>query len=475
VMFGFKTSAGTQALHTAIPVSSQQQADTLFGPGSQLREMYRAASRNAPALPIWLMALDDSALTAAVWTTTVVLPTGTGVGTFKIAGEIFQIPVGATDTATTLAAAAVAAVNGYYNNLTGAMVPITGANTAGAITWTARNKGAFMNELDFHVPGSVGNLFAQTSVFTTAVATAGTGTPTDIATSLSALGDDPADYVVSPFSDSTSLSAYTAWASDVSGRWAWSRQSYGHVWSASVGTLSALTTLGLAQNDRHTTILGCAAAGAHGTPHGSWLWISAVAARLQPWLSDAVTGNVSRNQTGLQLVDILPPRDAASVPNYNARNTLLSSGISTFGTAAGGIATIDKIITTYRVGASGQPDTVFRDIQAMYQVSGGLKFLRAGCAQMFGQKALANLNPGNLGAIATPSDIKAGFIQLYTQLSKQGVFSDPATFANLINVQINAGNPDRVDVFLPLERVAPLDILAANATVYQVFPQALAA
>lgn len=475
IMFGFKTSAGTQALHTAVSISSQQQADTFFGPGSQLREMYRVASANAPALPVWLMALDDSALTAAVWTVTAVAPTGTGVGTLKIAGETIQIPVGATDTATTIAAAIVAAINGYYNPLTGAMIPITAANTAGVMTWTARNKGAFMNELDIHVPNIVGNLFIQTSVITVAVATAGTGTPTDIATSLAALGDDQADYVVSPFVDSTSLAAYTAWSNDVSGRWAWSRQSYGHVWAASVGSTSALTTLGLAQNDRHLTIFGCAAAGSRGTPHGTWLWISAVAARASVWLSDCVTGNVSRNQTGLVLQGILPPRDAGSVPNYSARNTLVTSGISTFETGAGGVATISKIVTTYRTGSSGQPDTVFRDIQAMYQVAGGLKFLRAGCAQMFGMKALANLNPGNLGSIATPSDIKAGFIQLYTQLAKQGVFADPATFASLLNVQIDAGNPDRVDVFLPLERVAPLDILAVNATIYQVFPQALAA
>jgi hypothetical protein len=40
-------------------------------------------------------------------------------------------------------------------------------------------------------------------------------------------------------------------------------------------------------------------------------------------------------------------------------------------------------------------------------------------------------------------------------------------------VQINAGNPNRVDAFVPLDRVNPLDIIAANATVYQQFPTSL--
>jgi phage tail sheath gpL-like len=472
ILVGFPTSAGTIVLNKPTVVGSQQQADTLAGPGSQLREMYRVASRNAPAAPIWLLAISDSALTGAVWTITVGSFTGlTGVGTIIIAGETIQVPIGAADTPTTIAAALSNMINSYYNNLTGAMLPITTTTAAGVITATARNKGAFMNELDYYVPPNlVGNIFASTGVITIVATTPGAGTPTTVSTALGDLGDSPADYVVCPFADTTNLGVYQAFDSDVSGRWAWDQQAYGHVWTATVGTLSSLTTLGLTLNDRHTSIIGCMAPGPNGTPHGSWLWVSAIAAMLQPWLSDTVTGNVSRNQTGLELVDILPPRDSSIVPTYTARNTLLSSGISTWNVAADGGVTIDKIISTYRVGTSGQPDTVFRDIQALYQVAGGLKFLRAFCATAFGQKALANTNPGLLGAIATPADIKAGFIQAYTQLAAQGVFQDPATFANLLNVQINAGNPDRVDVFLPLERVAPLDILAANATIYQVFP-----
>jgi phage tail sheath gpL-like len=476
ILIGHKTAAGSMALDQPISVASQDQVDAYAGPGSQLREMYRIAAQNAPATPFWIMAIDDSALTAATWTLTIGSFSGVGVGTFKVCGEKIQISVGAADTPTTIAAAVAAAINAYYNPLTRAMLPITASAAAAVITITARNKGAIFNETDFYVDALIqGNVFAQAGVWTLAVATAGVGTPTGVAAALAALGDDPADFVVCPWSDSTSLGSYTAWGSDVSGRWAWSRQSYGHCWCANLGAFSALTTLGLTMNDRHTTILGCIAPGARGTAHSSYLWIAGFAARVSTWLMDCVTGNVSRNQTGLVVQGLEPPRDRSVWPNYSGRNTLLSSGVSTWSVGADGSVRVDKLITTYRTGSSGQPDTVFRDIQAMYQCSGGLSFLRAGLATLFGQKALANSNPGNLGAIATPADIKAGFVSLYSQLCNQGVFQDASTFASLLSVQINAANPDRVDVFCPLERVNPLDILAANATIYQQYPQSLAA
>jgi phage tail sheath gpL-like len=478
ILIAPKTAAGTLALNTPLPVpfGAQQLVDTLAGPGSMLREGYRVACQNVTAGPqCWLIAIDDSSLTAAVWTLTVGSSIAAGVGTFEIAGETIQINVQTTDTGTTIAAAIAGLINSYYNPLTNAMLPVTATAAGSTVTITARNKGAAANEIDFFVnPRITNNVLAASGAWTLSVATAGSGYPS-AAAALAALGDDPADFVWCPFSDATSLSNYTAWASDVSGRWAWNRQSYGHVWAAAVNSFSGLTTLGLGLNDRHTTVLGCVSPGSNGTPHASWLWSAALVARSCVWLSDITTGNVSRAQKGLVLYGIRPPRDRSVWPNYSARNTLLQSGISTWRVGADGTVQIDKTITTYRTGPSGQPDAVFRDVQAMYQLSGGMTFLRAFLSTMFGQRALAPSNPGNLGAIATPSDIKAGIINGYATLCNYGVFADSATFASLVSVAINPTNANRVDAFMPMERVNPLDILAMNATIYQQYPQALAA
>ena len=133
---------------------------------------------------------------------------------------------------------------------------------------------------------------------------------------------------------------------------------------------------------------------------------------------------------------------------------------------------IDKIVTTYKVGSAGQPDAVFRDVQAVYQVSGGLKYLRALLAVEHGNKALADANPGSLGAISTPADIKATFIHGYSDLVSAGVFEDLDTYSKLLRVTRDKQNRARVNVYNPMQRVSPLDVLAANAVIYQRFPAA---
>lgn len=582
VLLGHITSAGLMALNTPTPVSDQNTADQMCGPGSMLREMFRISTANAPAQQIWLVGVADAGV-APAWTVTIGSLPGVGVGTFQICGESMQITIGATDTPSTIAAAVAAAINGYFNALTDAQLPVTASATGPVVTLTSVHKGAIMNAVDTYVPTNISNnLFASTGVWTLARTVSGSGVPV-VANALAALQDNPADLVIAPWSDSTSLGAYTTWANDTSGRWAWSRQSYGHVGTAMPGSFSALVTAGLAMNDRHTSIIGkiagvqaignitftgqpttgqtltiggtavtfvtsgptglqvaiggtqalsvaalltflqasadpnlakCSytaqganeilissvldgqvgnaitlattitnttvsgatlAGGLNGSPHPSWLWAAGMYSRVAPWLFDTTTGNVSRNQTGLVVQGLAGPRDQILVQQYSGRNTLINSGISTWKIGADGSVQIDKLITTYRTGTSGNPDIVFRDIQAMFQVSGALKFFRATIGAEQANKALAQLNPGNLGAITTPADIQASFINAYGVMVQQGVLQNLAYFAANVNVQINAENPDRVDVFAPMDRVNPLDILAANATIYQQFPTALAA
>jgi phage tail sheath gpL-like len=206
------------------------------------------------------------------------------------------------------------------------------------------------------------------------------------------------------------MSAAISCFSDVAGRWAWNRQIYGHYYGVYTANFSTTVTFGLTLNDRHETVL-------RRWPNSrspSWEWAAGTVARVAPWLSDITLGNVSRNQTGLRVEGVYGPDDRAGLDNYSARNTLNNSAISTFTMDFDGTIKIEKIVTTYRFGTSGQPDTVFRDIQTIYQAALGISYIRAVLAVEHGQKALANENPGNLAAISTPSDIKGTFIHAMT-------------------------------------------------------------
>jgi len=123
-------------------------------------------------------------------------------------------------------------------------------------------------------------------------------------------------------------------------------------------------------------------------------------------------------------------------------------------------------VTTYRTGVSGQVDTVFRDIQSMLQLTSILRYMRTQLASQHGTKAIADTNPANLGALVTVRDIKATLVMAYDQLAAWGVVENGVGFAANVQVQRNSGQPNRVDVFMPIQRVKPLDVLAGNATLY---------
>jgi phage tail sheath gpL-like len=464
VLLGFKTAAGTLAVNTPTLVTSQQDADTLAGPGSMLREMYRIAAQNAPAQEIWMLAAIETGA-APTWTLTVASPPAAGgTGVIEICGERVSTTINAGDAAAAVATALAAAINAYYNPITNAMLPVTATAAAAVVTMTSRHAGAVMADIDTFIPVEASNAFAPSGRLTIAAGTAASGNPT-LTAPLAALGDDAFDLIATPFADSGALTAYTALLNDTSGRWAWTRQAYGHILTVNTGSSSAQTTLGLTLNDRHLTIVGRLA-----SPHPSWLWAAGISGRVIPWLGDWVTGNCSRNQTGLVVQGLRPPRDRTTWWGYSARNTLVQSGISTWiGTIDGSLA-VDKLVTTMRTGSGGQPDASFRDIQSLFQVMHALRYMRAVLANDHGGKAISDDNPGNLGAVTTVRDIKASLIHAYEDLVFQGLLENGATFARNLVVQRDGAQPNRVNVYLPLDRVNALDVLAANAVVYAQFP-----
>ena len=326
LVMGHKNSAAPAINNTPIFVGSQSDADSNFGAGSMLREMFRIIRQNAPVQEIWCLPVAETGA-AQVWTLALAGVTiSAGVAVIDIHGERIQLTVAATDTATTLATALAAAINAYYNPLTGAMLPFTATASTTNVILTARHASVlFAAEDPTYFPiqkdGFSANLFTTSNVTVTST-TAGSGVPS-LTSAFAALADDQFDGIVMPWGDSTSIGSATATMNDISGRWSWLRQSYGHVITVNTGNTSAQTTLGLTLNDRHLTVIGRQAMSQTGTPHPPWLWVAGFAARVMPWLSDYTTGNVARNQSNLAVQGLLPPRDRSLWWNYSTRNTFV--------------------------------------------------------------------------------------------------------------------------------------------------------
>lgn len=463
LLIGHKNTGAALVDATPVTVGSYQEAVALAGAGSMLAEMVRAAFQNAPVQETWMV---SAAATGTARVDTILVnsvPANGGVGTVEIAGEPVQVQIAAGATAANVATALAAAINAYFNPLTGASLPVTATVAAATVTITARHVGAIFADMDIYVPVSVSaNAFAGAAVTITNTVVP-TGDP-DLSAVLAALGDDPFDWIVSPFGDATNIGRYSTSLNDTSGRWAYNRQVYGHVFTVSTGSTSALTSLGLGLNDRHLTVLPRIAAAGNATP--PWVFAAAVTAKIVPWLSDGATGNVSRNQTGLVVEGVKAQRTRSTVPTYASRNTLLRSGISSMLVTGDGKVAIDKIITTYQKDANSQPDEVFRDIQSIGQLVAILRTFRADLSYEHGQKALADENPGGLGAISTPKSIKATLVHSAQRLEANGVLENARGFADRLIVKRNTDNANRVDILAPIDRVNALDVIASNAQLY---------
>ena len=82
----------------------------------------------------------------------------------------------------------------------------------------------------------------------------------------------------------------------------------------------------------------------------------------------------------------------------------------------------------------------------------------------FGQRGLADTNPGGLGGIVTPRDISNSLVGTYRRLALQGLVENVDGYVINLQVARNASNRNRVDVYNPVQLVRPLDVLATNTT-----------
>ncbi|NTI92279.1 hypothetical protein G6L78_01405 [Agrobacterium rhizogenes] len=445
--------------------NTKTDARVLAGAGSMLESMFLISRANAPSQEIWIGRVADTG-TAEVRTVTIgAVPASGGQGILQIAGESISLQINAGDTANAVATALAAAINAYYNRLTGMSLPFTATAATNVVTITARHLGAYATGLDIFVP-VLDTINAFDGLLTFATTVPGAGVP-DLSNILAAMNDDPFEMVVSAFGDTANLTRLDTFHNTVSGRWSYAQQLYGHPFYPATDTSSNLVTKALGKDTWHLSMIPRFSAGGFAEP--DYLWVAGFAARLAPWAGGGANGDVSRNQTGLVVQGLSAPRDRNYWMDYATRDTMLKNGVSAWKIDRSGNVLIDKIITQHQT-TNGAPDTTFRDIQKIYQLTYALKKFRADLAAEHSNKALADSNPDGLDAITTVKDIKATLFHSYQQMS--GVLENSEAALAAMVVTRDADNANRVNVSLPLDFVNPLDVLAGLATAYSQFANA---
>lgn len=458
LLVGQKLSGG--AAPPNIPVlATDSSISTLAGTNSMLEQMYRTARNNAPAQEIWILPLsDDGSGVAATGKITVAAPSITQAQALSvyIEGVRVRIPVQTTDTRATIATALAAAINNSSLGLS-VTAAVNGTNNY-EVDLTARHKGVQGNTIAIDI-GKISDEGPLGAALLTIAAMANGAADPDLTTAFSNLGDDEFDWIVGPYGTSAALGDASDLLNDISGRWSWAKQIYGHYIGTSAETVANLSTLGSGRNDQHATIFPV-----RKFRSPSWRVAAAIGAITASHLqAPGSSAEISRPLRTLELVGIAGPLSVSDHMVLSEKQTLLYDGISTYYVTRDGKVRIERMITTYQSNVSGDADATYLDVNTMAQSMYGIRYIRQKLTNVHGRKALADSNPSNNPGIVTAEDIKLTMIHAYEDLVALGVFENAEMFARDIVVERDLVDANRVNASLPLDHVNQLHIVAAAA------------
>lgn len=450
LLIGQKLAAGSAPVNTPVIVASESQAISLFGAGSMLERMVEIYRQIDPLGELWCIPVaDNGAGVAATGTITVTGPaTAAGTINLYIAGQLVQVAVASGDAQNTIAAAINTAINAA------AELPVTSTVATNVVTLTARWKGATGNDITVldSFRGQAGGEALPSGVALTYVAMASGATNPTLTGAIIAMGDDAYDFVIHPYTDATSLAALALELGDVSGRWSYGRQVYGHAYSANRGTLANLVSFGGALNDQHHTI----AAIDVDCPVPSWEYAAAYGAAN----AVGIKADPARPTQTLKLTGLLAPR-AGKRFLMTERNSLLSYGIAT-SAVVNGTLQIERAITTYQKNAYAQADVSYLDSETMHTAAYVLRALRSAITSKFPRHKLdsdgTRYGAGN--AVVTPKVIRSEILAVYKQLEDLGIVENTDIFAQYLIIERDAVNVNRVNVLFPPDYVNQLRVFA---------------
>lgn len=454
LLIGQMLSTATATPGIPQKVSSDSAVAGICGSGSMLHSMMTAYLANDISAELWILPLADGSTgtTAATGKLKVVTAAAaTGVLSLYIAGMRVQLTVVSTDDNVVVAAAIAAVINGQSKLPVIAEVDSAATDT---VKLTAKNKGAHGNSIDIRLNyqgAAGGEETPQGMTLTITPMASGAGAPA-LTDALGNLQDRAFDFIVNPYTDTTSLDAVKEFLSDATGRWSYAQQLYGHSFGALAGTYGSLSATGEARNNQHETLLGI-----NGSPTPAYLWAAALTGAIAPSLRN----DPGRPTQTLTISGVLaPPLEERFM--LTERNNLLYSGISTFTVADDGSVQVEKTITTYQKNKFGDADDSYLNIETLFLLMFVTRFLRTQITSKFGRMKLANdgtrFAPGS--AIVTPNVIRAELIAQYRTLEYNGYVQDAAAFAKTLLVERNGSNTKRIDVLWTGTLIDQLEIFA---------------
>ncbi|ECR7610285.1 phage tail protein [Salmonella enterica] len=441
LIIGQRLEDGTADSGKLYNVYSGSMAQGLFGRSSMLAAEVAAFKDVNTSADVWAIALDDDPAAIAATGGLAISGTATASGTLSvmIGGERVRLAVYANDTADDIATGLIDAINANLDVPVIASVPTPPAQlTEGEVTpnviLTARHGGECGNDIDIRINYYTGENL-PTGVAVDIVAMAGGTANPDISPVIAAMGDVWWNYLINPYTDQSNLDALAA---ELLTRWGPDKMNDGEAFIAYRGVLADTTTFGTTRNDFLYSCIGTNVA-----PESPYIWASRIAAAC----IESLTTDPARPMQTLAVKGLKPPATSDCWIRED-RETLLYDGISTY-TVNGDTVQIERMITMYRTDNYGNPDTSYLDLNTPQTLSYIRYSTRTTIQQKFPRCKLADDGtPVAAGqAIVTPKIIADELKTLTVQFNEQGLVEDVDQFNATLQVERNADDPDRVDVY----------------------------
>jgi phage tail sheath gpL-like len=452
--------AGT-ALPNVLYLLSDTVATTLFGRGSMIESMYQRARDNAPDAEIWGIACGTTGVAARSVGSIEVITGGSsyrsGVGSFFICGREITYSVRSTDTSIIIARSIQAAINSRA-----LPVKATGANGGAGettVTLTARWAGATSNDIPITGVGPHGRSSASSSrvnltrLLLTITPMSGGTAEAETSTTFAAIGDREFDLFAFPQAGLAQLDACQLFMDNAAGRWSPSKQLYGHMVTASKGSYTALYNLVSARNDPHMSIL-CM----QQSVFPAWEWTASLAAvMITHW---AAPPELSRPLQTLSLRGMFVGSDDDDSFDRTERQTLLSVGGSTFHALPDTSCVIDRVRTTRKYNAYGDPDPSWADAILMFQTQYFIRAMRAAITGAFPRAAITT-EPSGINGFTSPPEIELELIHEYKRLASLGLVENTDLFSRALIVERDLIDRNRVNILMRPDFVNQLRVVAA--------------
>lgn len=434
---------------------SADQANTLFGAGSQAAMMAAWWLQNNPYTSVDIIGISDAAeSTKAVYTVTLG-GTATGPGTLALYFGGIRVATGVNigDTAADVAANLFAQLQlqgqSGYPYLPSLVPTYTAAGVL--VTLTCGHGGTLGNEIDIRVNYQTGDV--TPAGLTVAIAQTVQG------------AIDPSNTIEAAFDALTST-----WYTDTAFAWTdetnitmiadWAAARYGAMVKLDVQVYVGLddsygTALTFAPNSQFITPLPM-----QNSLTPPWLLAAAMAAQCCYWSAQAP----SLQMATVPLVGVVAPAQA-DVFSQDEQQQLLLAGLSTYVVDSVGNVYLQRVTTSYRSDPSGVLNNAYFDLQSTKVPSRVRYDWNAYCSEVYPRNQLCK--DGSLAAqynpwAVTPGDLEASWTARSAIYEQNGWIQNSVQTAKASSFAIDANDGNRVNARQQIQIMGNLIVLAGS-------------